>query len=146
MKITDALIMEHAVFRSVFRQIERQLPQIRSSAEINVLARLVEGLLEAHGHAEEDMLYAALDHALAERSQLQQLHRDHRELDERYQAISRATNLIEARSLLEGALQATRNHFDEEERHVFPLTETIFGTQALSRLGDAWVRQCAVGA
>ena len=68
--IIKALIMEHAVFREVFDQIERVLAGAPSAAEVKLLASVVEGLLSSHGETETNLAYSALDHALADRGAL----------------------------------------------------------------------------
>ena len=94
--ITKALIMEHAVFREVFDQIERVLAGTKSAPEVKLLASVVEGLLRSHGETETDLAYSALDHALADRGALNRLYQDHHEIDDQFKRIHRATDAAEA--------------------------------------------------
>ena len=64
MKITEALLAEHVVFHNIFDYIERVLPDLKTLAEVKSLAELMESLLGAHGKAEEDLVFAPLDHCL----------------------------------------------------------------------------------
>jgi len=66
-KIMEALVVEHAVFSAVFRQIERLLPRLKSVAGAKLLSNLVEGMLRRHSEAETELAYVALDHVLEER-------------------------------------------------------------------------------
>jgi hemerythrin-like domain-containing protein len=136
--ITQALAMEHAVFRNVFDQIERVLDGTQSATEVKLLASVVEGLLDGHGEAETNLAYAALDHALADRGALNRLHQDHREIDGRFQQLQRVAEAGEARRLLREALAVTREHFRREEKSVFPVLERTLQPDTLGRLGRKW--------
>ncbi len=141
MTIIEALEAEHATFSAVFDQVERLLPTLENVAEVKLLGRLVEGLLRGHAAAEVDLGYAALDHVLEHRGQLDHLYRDHEELDARWERVRVAGDLREARRLLETALSASRKHFDGEERTVFRLIERVLPEAALAELGTAWMQQ-----
>jgi len=135
--ITTTLITEHAVFCAVFDQIERVLPGLISVAEVKVLSTVVEGLLAGHADTEANLAYAALDHVLAEKGQLDRLHHDHKEIDNNFKRLHGVSNLAEAQALLKKALAASRDHFRYEERVVFPLLERVLPGEMLSDLGHA---------
>ena len=136
--VTNALVMEHAVYCELFDQIERVLAGPLSAAEVKLLASVVEGLLRVHAATETNLAYAALDHALAERGALDRLHQDHHEIDNRFKRLQRATDAAEARGLLQKALAATREHFRHEENVVFPLLERTLQPDTLMMLGGDW--------
>jgi len=144
--ITQALIMEHAVFCEVFEQIERVLAGPVSAPEVKMLASVVEGLLRSHGETETNLAYSALDHALADRGALDRLHQDHHEIDDHFKRIHRTTGPAEAQLLLKKALAATRKHFRREEKHVFPLLEKTLQPDTLWTLGRKWTESHAVSA
>jgi hemerythrin-like domain-containing protein len=118
--ITEVLVAEHAVLCGVFDQIERVWPQVNTIHEIRLLAALVEGLLRQHGAKEENVLLPAYDHTLENRGQLQRLSQEHDEIDKRLLLIQQAATVTEAKSLLRATLARARNHFQFEERSVFP--------------------------
>jgi len=136
--------MEHAIFGTVFDQIERVLPGLNSVPEIRVLASVVEGLLAGHAETETNLAYAALDHVLAEKGKLDRLHRDHKEIDDNFKRVHNAGSLAEAQLLLKKALAASRDHFRYEERVVFPLLERVLASETLGDLGEAALRQYPV--
>ncbi|MGB7768002.1 MAG: hemerythrin domain-containing protein [Verrucomicrobiia bacterium] len=144
--ITQALIMEHAVFCDVFEQIERVLADSTSVPEVKLLASVVEGLLCGHGETETNLAYAALDHALADRGALNRLYQDHREIDDHFKRIHRTTEPAEAQRLLKKALAATREHFRREEKSVFPLLEKTLQPDTLWTLGRKWTESHSVPA
>lgn len=138
--ITSYLITEHAVFSALFDEIERTLADAKSAGEVNQFARLVEAVLRRHRDIEADLAFSALDQQLAERGELDQLHRDHKEIDDHLQQAKAATNPAEARRLLKAALKNTRIHFRREEETVFPLFERVFLQATLESLGNTTMR------
>lgn len=138
MTITEALIAEHVVFSALFDQAETLLRQAATLAEIKMLSRMVEGLLLRHRNTETNLAYLALDHALAERGSFERLYQEHKEIDDRLAEVQTARSLDKARHLLRAALATSREHFRNEEEHVFPLIEKVLQNPALTTLGQAW--------
>ncbi len=134
-------MVEHAVFQSVFERIERALPACTTLPQLRAMAGIVEGLLGPHGESETNLAYAALDHALAERGQLDRLHQDHQEFDAALQGVQRARSSLEARQLLKAILGLTREHFRYEERELFPMFEQVLSDEVLTELGAAWIQR-----
>jgi hypothetical protein len=141
--ITDTLIVEHGFFCAAFDHIERVLPQLGSVQEVRLLSDLVEDLLARHAETEKGLAYAALDHVLEDKGELDRMHHDHKEIDIHFQRVHRARSLGEARLLIAKALAASREHFRQEEKGVFPLLEQVLPAEALTSLGGARLRECA---
>jgi hemerythrin-like domain-containing protein len=141
MKITDALLAEHVVFHNIFDHIEHILPQLKTLAEVKGWAGLMEVLLLAHGKAEEDLVFAPLNHYLEQLGQSDSFEHEHREIDNSLLRVKAARRLPEARQLLLQAVTASRTHFDREERIVFPLAEKVMKDKTLTELGRAWMKQ-----
>jgi hemerythrin-like domain-containing protein len=134
--IIEALVTEHGFFCALFDQIEDILPGLGSAPEIKTLATVVEGLLSRHADAETNLAYVALDHALQEQGGLNRLHQDHKEIDAHFRRVHRAGSRADAGRLLVKALAATREHFRQEERSVFPLIERVLPAEELGALGE----------
>jgi hemerythrin-like domain-containing protein len=141
--ITEALVTEHGFFCAVFDQIEHVLPKLITAQEVKTLSTVVEGVLSRHADTETNLAYAALDHALEEKGELNRLHQDHKEIDAHFRRVHRAGSLAEAQRLLVKALAATREHFQHEERCVFPLLERILPAETLGSLGEVHLRECS---
>lgn len=139
--IIEGLVAEHRVFLSLFEQIERALPDIKTVEEVALLCRLLERLLHEHGGAERDLAYVALDHILTEHKRLSRLYHDHHELDGLLQQVAAIKDLQKARSRLKAVLAQCRAHFEEEERNVFPLIEQALRRETLLVLGKVWQSQ-----
>jgi hemerythrin-like domain-containing protein len=133
--ITNFLTTEHALFCELFDEIDRLLPDVRTAAEVRLLSRLVEGVLSRHADVEQNLAFAALDHALVEKGELNQLYQDHQEIDASLQHATLAVEFVEAVRFLRAGLKASREHFRREEQTIFPLFEKLFGPTALEALG-----------
>jgi hemerythrin-like domain-containing protein len=133
--ITNFLTTEHALFCELFDEIDRLLPDVRTVAEVRLLGRLVEGVLSRHADVEQNLAYAALDQALAEKGELNQLYQDHEEIDASLHHATLAADFAEAVRFLRAGLKTSREHFRREEETVFPLFEKLFDQAALEALG-----------
>ena len=143
MTITEALVSEHTIFLGVFDQIERVLPSLSSPVEVRTMASIVEGLLRGHADTETNLAYLALDHVLANNGELKRLHQDHHEIDDRLKRAQSAKTCAEGRHLLKVALLGSREHFQLEERVIFPLLEKVLQPKTLRELGQAWLQRSA---
>jgi len=138
MRLTDALIVEHAVLRTVFNQIENIIPAIDDISVLKSFGTMIEKLLQQHGDVEEHMLFVTLDHALANAGHLDKMSQEHGEMDDRLRKIQEVDNARDARRLLRAAMGFSRRHFDNEEKKVFPLVHERLTDQTLKALGEAW--------
>jgi hemerythrin-like domain-containing protein len=144
MKITEALGAEHTIFLRVFDQIERVLPSLTSSTEVQTVAGIIEGMLGTHADAEANLAYLALDHVLHEKGKLDRMHQDHHEIDNRLKQAKSARTCAEGRRLLQSALASSREHFRLEERILFPVLESALLSETLEKLGSAWAQRLAL--
>ena len=141
MKITEALIAEHQVFHSMFDHIERAAPKLKTTAEIKAVASVMETMLKAHSKTEDELLIAPLEHCIEQIGQADTFHEEHEEIDHSLEQIQKARNATTARKLLLSAVLASRNHFNKEERILFPLANKVMSNVTLQNLGNAWERQ-----
>lgn len=141
MKITDILLAEHAVFHNLFDHIEKAAPRCKTVAEIKALAATLDSVMRPHACTEDDLLVGPLEHSLAQIGQSETFHEEHDEIDEKLGAVQKARQLKQARLLLLQAIQHSREHFDKEERIVFPLAEQLLKTKTLSDMGEEWLRR-----
>ncbi|MCX8090424.1 MAG: hemerythrin domain-containing protein, partial [Verrucomicrobiae bacterium] len=141
MKITEILTAEHAVFHNLFDHIERSLPRLRTLPELKALASTLEALLRAHSQTEDELFIAPLEHCLEQIGQSDTFHEEHEEIDDNLLAVQKARNARDARKLLARAVLACREHFDKEERIVFPLAERTLKAHTLQALGAAWLKR-----
>ena len=141
MKITDVLRAEHAVFHNLFDHIEAAVPRLKTLAEVKALAAVVEAVHEPHAKTEDDLFMEPLEHCFDQIGQNELFHQEHRRIEEALAKARQAKTLKVAKKILLGAMAASREHFDKEERIVFPLAERVLKAKTLSELGVAWLRR-----
>jgi len=86
-------------------------------------------------------LMLARDHVLGEKSRYDRCRKEHQEIDSQLTRVRSTRNIARARSLLRGAMAASRKHFQREERRIFPLIEKGMQLQTLTKLGTIWFLQ-----
>jgi hemerythrin-like domain-containing protein len=138
MKITEILVAEHAVFHNLFDHIEKTLPRLKTLAEVKSLAATLDALMRPHAKTEDDLLIEQLEHCLEQIGQSETFHEEHEEIDARLAEVQKARGPKQARDLLLRAVLRSREHFDKEERIVFPLAERLLKAKTLSSLGEEW--------
>jgi hemerythrin-like domain-containing protein len=140
--ITEVLVVEHSLFRTLFERIENALPRLVTAREVKLLGSMVEGMLSGHAQTETSLAYSVLDHVLKEDGRLHRLHQDHHEIDGRLKRLQEVDDLAEAADLLRQAMAASREHFRREEEIIFPFLERVLKTRTLEVLGETWKSAC----
>jgi len=138
MKITDALFAEHVVFHNMFDHIEAAAPKLKTLAEVKCLAAVVECLLQAHSDTEDELFIGPLEHCFEQIGHRETFHEEHEQIERNLQLLQTTKQLKKARSLLLGIVQASRKHFDKEERIVFPMAELVLNSKTLISLAQLW--------
>ena len=141
MKITEALVAEHAVFYAQFDQLERTLPTTKTLAEIKAVAALLESALKTHAGLEDDLLFAALEPCLDQLGKLENVRHDHDAIDKMLGQVQKARTRAEAQRVMMKVVHLARHEFDMEERIIFPMAENLLRSDTLLKLGKAWARQ-----
>ena len=141
MKITEILMAEHAVFHNLFDHIEATVPQSKTLAEVKSLGLIMGKLMAPHSQTEDDLFIEPLEHCFDQLGQKETFHDEHELIDETLEKVQKARNLKSAREFLLSAVAASRNHFDKEERIVFPMAERILKTRTLTELGTQWFKK-----
>jgi hemerythrin-like domain-containing protein len=141
MKITEILMAEHAVFHNLFDHIETTVPKSKTLAEVKSLAAIMSKLTAPHSHTEDELFIEPLEHCFDQLGQKDTFHHEHELIDTAMAKIQTAKDLKTAKRLLLGAVTASRNHFDKEERIVFPMAERILKARTLTELGTQWLKQ-----
>lgn len=134
MTITDELRSEHRTFGMVLDQVEAVVFKVTTLQEAILLAEVIRGFLNKHGRQEDEILYPAMDHMLAEAGTLERRFQEHREMDLHLDKVATARTVEAARVRLRKTIQNIRSHFTNEERLVFPLVEQCLSAEALTRL------------
>lgn len=138
MKITQILVAEHVVFHNLFDHIEKTAPRLKTLAEIKSLSATLDALMRPHANTEDDLLMGPLEHCLEQIGQSETFHEEHEEIDAQLAQVQKARGPKQARDLLLKAVLRSREHFDKEERIVFPLAEQLLKAKTLTNLGVEW--------
>ena len=141
MKITDILRAEHTVFHHLFDHVETTAPRLRTLAEVKSLAVLVDKVMSPHSHTEDELLIEPLEHCFEQLGQRETFHHEHELIASALAKVSKAKDLKAGKRLLLGVVAATRNHFDKEERIVFPMAERMLKSKTLTELGLEWMKR-----
>lgn len=139
MKITEALLAEHVVFHNLFDYVERVTPRLRTLAELRALAGLLDAMLEAHGQMEDKLVMEPLEHCLDHLGQNEAIHAEHEHIEAVLAQVRSCRDLKKAKKLMVSAVLISRQHFDREERVIFPLAEKWLKSKTLQTLGTEWV-------
>ena len=141
MKITEILMAEHAVFHNLFDHIEAVVPRSKTLAEVKSLAAIMAKLTAPHSRTEDELFIEPLEHCFDQIGQKDTFHHEHELIEQTMEKVLKTKDLKTAKKLLLGAVAASRNHFDKEERIVFPLAERILKAKTLTELGAQWLKQ-----
>lgn len=136
--IITALVAEHEDFCAGFDRIELALGEVTELDRLKRLARRMEERLTSHAAVEDDLVLFVTEQTAELKRRCARFHRDHQEIDARLAQISHAGELNDARDLLRSAMEASRRHFDHEERVVFPLLERAVAPEVLGKFGVFW--------
>jgi hemerythrin-like domain-containing protein len=141
MKITDILRAEHTVFHHLFDHIEASAPRLKSLAEVKSLATLADKIMAPHSKTEDDLFIEPLAHCFEQIGQNETFHEEHVIIQQTFARVLKAREIATAKKLLLQAITASREHFDKEERIVFPLAERILKAKTLTDLGNEWMKR-----
>ena len=141
MKITEALLAEHVVFHNLFDHMERALPGVTSVAEVRAMRDMLSAMLEAHGEVEHALLLDPLEHCIDHLGHAETFHQEHDEIDAHLASVPQTEDIDAARRALLTAVLLAREHFDKEERLVFPLAEKHLSDKTLAELGLRWQQE-----
>jgi len=138
MKVTDALLGEHAAFYVLFDEIEAMaalaggLPQIQSATTV------LNALVLSHAQLEDDLLFGALEAVLGADGPQKLMRDEHADIDRLLEGIEDAVDAEDAAEWIGKAIHTAREHFRKEEEALFPLAQDVLGNEALENLGKAW--------
>jgi hypothetical protein len=137
-RITDALLGEHAVFYGLFDQIGILLSRECRLEELTTAVGLLEPSLASHARLEEELLFSALAPLLGNGGPLQVMRMEHDEIDRLLARFSRTADLPAARELLRSLDEIVRVHFAKEEQILFPTANQALDPALSVELGAQW--------
>ena len=145
MKITDALLGEHAVLYRLFDHGSERLAAW-NLAQVQEAGALLESALLGHAHLEEELLFDALAPRLPPgMGVLAVMRAEHEEIEGSLRRLAEATDAEGARALYRHAIAVARQHFAKEEQVLFHFAERFLGEAGLAELGRTWAERAMPG-
>ncbi|HET9982322.1 MAG TPA: hemerythrin domain-containing protein [Longimicrobiales bacterium] len=138
MRITHAFLGEHGVFYAQLAELERAARD-EDLAGLQRRAALLASALASHARLEDELLFDFLEAGPgAEHPILRMMREEHDEIETALRAVQQVRDAARARELLLEMIRTARDHFEKEERVVFPLAEDALSEAEQHRLGERW--------
>ncbi len=138
MKLTNALLGEHAVIYELFDYLRDTILKSDDIRDIHCAIAVVERLLVSHARIEEDLLFPRLEPHLGQMGPLAMMRAEHRAIDDLLEAARRATDIAALKSAIGQLLDLVHDHFQKEETVLFPMARQCLDAATLTDLGDQW--------
>jgi iron-sulfur cluster repair protein YtfE (RIC family) len=138
MKLTDALLGEHAVLHDLFGYLRNLAVASDDIAEIRAAVATVERLLLSHAKVEEELLFPRLDPHLGQMGPLAVMRSEHRGIDELLEAARGEPDIAALKALVGRLLELAYGHFRKEETVLFGMAQQFLGDAVLTELGEEW--------
>lgn len=141
MKLTDGLLGEHALFYTLFDRTEALLDETSSLEQLTAAGTLLRAAVTSHALLEETLLLRTLTERGLSGGPVSIMRAEHEEIAELAREVPASTSHEEARVGLRRLLGVLREHFEREEKLLFPMSEQLLGETTLTELGERWARE-----
>jgi len=144
MKITDALLGEHAMLYALFTQIGTQITEERTIEQLQASIEILENQLWTHAQIEEKYLFPALEPHFGEMGPLAVMKAEHREIEDYLETAKSEEDVTQLKSHIMGLIDLSYGHFQKEEMVLFAMAKQFLSGVEQESLGDAWADERAV--
>jgi len=138
MKLTDALLGEHAVLYDLFTHLRALREKNGDPEELRGAVAVLDQLLFAHAQIEEELLFPNLEPHLGQMGPLSVMRGEHRAIDDLLEALRKEADPVAFSALTGELIDLAFNHFQKEEGALFPMARQFIDEAKLSELGDQW--------
>ena len=138
MKITDALLGEHAVFYAQFDHLEQAIPDANSVAQVKSLGAMLAAALASHAQMEEELLFTTLEPHIGSMGPLAVMRKEHDEIEKSLESLPAIQEVDQARDLLLKVVTVAREHFPKEEQALYPIANKTLTAETMIDLGAQW--------
>jgi hemerythrin-like domain-containing protein len=143
MKLTDALLGEHALLYETFDHL-RAAAAGGEISDIRGAVLVLERILVAHSRIEEELLFSSLEPCLGPMGPLAVMRAEHRGLDDLLRSAKTTDDLAGLKAAVGRLLDLAVDHFRKEEMVLFPMAGRVLDEDTLARLGDRWAERRGV--
>jgi len=144
MKITDALLGEHAV---LYRLLDYCAAEAAAWDETTLrsAAGALAAALKSHAQIEDSLLFQALDPVFPPgMGPLAVMRDEHEEIEGSIDRVLGGAGLEQGRMLLVDLSALAHDHFAKEEQVLFPMAEQHLGEARLTEIGARWAEERGV--
>lgn len=139
MKITHALLGEHAVLYTLFDHLESTLNEVRGLDRVRRQAELLAAALGSHARIENELLFEPAVEALGDAAgPVAQMVQEHAEIETRLGEAVAAPDAASVGDRLLDVVARARDHFEREESVAFEHAEAALGGERVVELGSEW--------
>jgi len=139
MKITDALLAEHAIFYALFDRLEELIDETESIAALQTAMDLLAPVLVSHAKVEDELLFPALESGRSD-GPLGAMRSEHQQIADLFAGVHAVGELDALRGRVQEMIDVAREHFQKEDEIVLPVAVENLEEDALERLGQQWAR------
>ena len=139
MKITQALLGEHAIFATLFDHLEEQIPQADCAGKVRALGAMLQSALASYAQLEETLLFSSLESVMdTQMGPVAVMRMEHEQIEGGLEALPSKDEVTSAQRTLLQVIVTARSHFAKEEQILFPLAAQLLGDETLEALGEQW--------
>jgi hemerythrin-like domain-containing protein len=140
MNILDGLLGEHAALLTLFEHLGQNAAHM-DLARLHETGALLERVVMVHSVAEDRFLFDAVTTGEGGlRDTLLAMRTEHKQMAQELDQLRGTASEAAARGCLRRVFEAIREHFEVEERVLFPLAARQISPEKLEELGAAWKR------
>lgn len=141
MKITDALLGEHAVLYELFGMVSDIITNDDDIVALRSTVIILKQLLLSHAETEEALLFPALAPHLGEMGPLAVMQAEHNEIVRLLESAEGGSDSLAMKSTVSNLLYLAQDHFQKEEQVLFPIALKFIDEEALTALGEQWAER-----
>ena len=138
MKLTDALLGEHAVIYELFDYVRETAAKSDDLQDVRGAVFVLERLLLSHAQVEESLLFPHLEPHLGQTGPLAVMRAEHQEIDDLLAAAKQENTIGALKSVIGQLLELAYGHFQKEERALFAMAQQFLDEATLNELGEEW--------
>ncbi len=146
MKLTDALLGEHAVIYDLFAYVRDRIGNTGDLGDIQAAVSVLDRLLVNHAEVEEALLFPNLEPHLGQAGPLAMMRAEHEGIIELLGAAKGETDVDALKTIIGQLLDLSYGHFEKEEGALFPMARQFLDEETLTALGDQWAESRKVNA
>ncbi len=138
MKLTDALLGEHAIIYELFDYVRDTILKSDDIRDIRGVGAVLERLIISHAQIEDDFLFPRLESHLGPMGPLAVMRHEHREIAELLKAAKSETDIATLKGVIGQFLELAHGHFQKEEMVLFDMARQSLDEATLKELGQEW--------